>query len=427
MIFINIFFSVAIFYTLAISIIKFLPAFGLCKNFKMNRECESVGEDVSKKSMFKIFGIALTWRVILFIISLFSMILIFKFPEVTYQNFLKMWSRWDGERYVWLAKYGYGVPFEKETEFYNIAFFPLYPWLMRVLTLIIPSAEIAGMILSTLLYSGAMAFMYALVAKDYGKKVAKLSVLLISIAPFSFFFGSVMTESLFLFTTVLSWYLIKKKKWFLAALAGALCAMSRVVGVLILIPYVIEIIENNSESFKNKKYKEFYIKCFKQGIWGIITILGLGVYLLLNYHYTGNPFKFLEYQRTYWTHSFAYFGVGLQDLFKNIFANYNELKAKITFYGPQAISFAFSALLMALCCKKHKSAYTMYYVAYFIMVTSDMWYMSGGRFMLVIIPLYIMLAEKIKNNNLLIVVCITLSTLLYAIYSTYYFANYYIY
>ena len=49
MIFINIFFSVAIFYTLAISIIKFLPAFGLCKNFKMNRECKSIGEDVSKK------------------------------------------------------------------------------------------------------------------------------------------------------------------------------------------------------------------------------------------------------------------------------------------------------------------------------------------------------------------------------------------
>lgn len=153
----------------------------------------------------------------------------------------------------------------------------------------------------------------------------------------------------------------------------------------------------------------------------------LGIYLLLNYHYTGNPFKFLEYQRTFWTHSFAYFGEGLQELCSKLFVNYIVLKEKITFYGPQIISFAFSALLMAICCKRHESAYTMYYVAYFIMVTSDMWYMSGGRFMLVIIPLYIMLAEKIKNNNLLIVGCMTLSTLLYAIYSTYYFANWDIY
>ena len=43
--------------------------------------------------------------------------------------------------------------------------------------------------------------------------------------------------------------------------------MSRVVGILIVIPYVLELIEANAESFRNHKYKEWFIKCFKQGFW----------------------------------------------------------------------------------------------------------------------------------------------------------------
>lgn len=422
--FFNIAFSIIIFYVTIIAIIKFLPVLGINPKNKIKVINHEDGYEVSKKGMLKVFFVALSLRIVLYIISLLSGIVMLLPTELTLDFFLDIWDRWDAPRYTTIAEYGYGEIMYDEPDNYNLVFFPLYPWLIRLVNLIIPNIRITGLLISTLCYSAAMAFMYALVASEYGKKVAKLSVVLISIAPFSFFLGGIMTESIFLLTTVWAWYLIKRRKWFAAAIVGAFSAMSRIVGVLIVIPYILELIEANSESFKEKKYKEFFKKCFIQGFWILIIPFGLLVYLALNYYYSGDCFKFFEYQNVYWNHSFCYFGQGLQKIWNEILGDYRTLLEKVIFFGPQALSFTFSALLMLICCRRHRCVYTLYYVAYFIIVTSDTWYMSGARFMMVVVPLYIMLAEKIKNNDVFSYGLISISTMLYGIYSTLYFAGY---
>lgn len=425
--FINIAFSIVIWYVIIVAIIKFLPVIGINPKDKIKPICVDKGVEVNKKTMAKVFGLSLLLRIVLYIISLFSIVLILSPEKITFECFLNAWDKWDATRYLAIAENGYGAFFAEETDYYNLAFFPLYPWTVRIFTNFIPNIKLAGLIVSTLYFSAAMAFMYALVANDYGKKVAKLSVIFISIAPFSFFLGGIMSESTFLFTTVLAWYLIKKEKWFWAAIVGALASMSRIVGILIVIPYVLELIEANAESFRNHKYKEWFIKCFKQGFWVFLIPLGLAVYLVLNYHYTGDCFKFLEYQHTYWYHSFCYFGKGMQNYWNEVLTNGRTLNLKFEMFIPQAVSYTFSALLMFLCCRNHRSLYTLYYVAYFIVVTSDTWQTSGARFMVVAIPLYIMLANLVKKRDLLALSLIIISTALYGIYSTMYLAGKFIY
>lgn len=427
MIFINIAFSVVIFYVILVGIIKFLPVLGINPGNRIKPIQRNEGVEVTKKSMVKVFGIALLLRIILYVISIVSIILINRSETISLEVFLKVWNRWDAERYVGIVEGGYGALMFDETEPYNLAFFPLYPWIVRLFATFIPDARIAALIVSTLFYCLAMSFMYALVASEYGKKVAKLSIIFISIAPFSFFLGGMMTESTFLFTTVLAWYLIKKRKWFAAAVVGALCSMSRIVGILIVIPYVLELVECYAESFRERRYKEWFKNCLKNGIWIFIIPLGLVVYLALNYYYTGDCFKFLEYQHINWSHEICYFGKGMQNIWNEVLSGDRSLINVLEMFGPQALSYTFSAILMLICCRRHRSAYTLYYAIYFIIVSSDIWQTSGSRFMLVILPLYIMLAERVKKNNLLTIGLISISSILYAIYSTMHLYGYYIY
>ncbi len=422
MIFFNIAYSLIILYVIIIAIIKFLPVLGINPKNKIKPIIKHEGVEVTKKSMLKIFGIALTFRLVLYLIGFVSAIIMLNPSNLSFDFFLESWNRWDAPRYVQIAENGYEAKMYGEAEPYNLAFFPLYPWTVRLFNLFIPDTRLSCLIVSTLFYSAAMPFMYALVASEYGKKVAKLSLIFISIAPFSFFFGGMMTESTFLFTTVLAWYLIKKRKWFSAAIVGALSTMSRIIGILIVIPYVLELIECNAESFRNRKYKEWFINCFKQGFWIFIIPIGLIIYLAINYYYTGDCFKFLEYQHDFWYHSFCYFGQGLQNVWGEVLGDYRTLAEKADTYVPQALSYTFSALLLLICCRRHRSVYTLYYAMYFIISASNDWILSGARYTLVTLPLYIMLAERVQKNDLLALGLIVTSTILYGIYSTMYIA-----
>src|SRR5258706_5842641 len=74
---------------------------------------------------------------------------------------------------------------------------------------------------------------YKIIRFDYPKKVAYLSLVALLVFPTSFFFGSVYTESLFLFLSLLSFYFARKKWWILAGISGMLLSGTRIVGIAI--------------------------------------------------------------------------------------------------------------------------------------------------------------------------------------------------
>ena len=78
----------------------------------------------------------------------------------------------------------------------------------------------AGLMVSFLCYSAGCVYLYRLAAWELGKGAARRTVLFLSLFPYAFFFGGVMTEGLFLLTTAAALWHIRRHRWWRAGMWG---------------------------------------------------------------------------------------------------------------------------------------------------------------------------------------------------------------
>lgn len=151
-------------------------------------------------------------------------------------------ARWDSVHYLGIANEGYvGGPGE-DTEIRS-GFFPLYPFLIRLLSFggAHPAAAlIAGYVISIGSYLVALWLLYRLVMVEVGKEsVARATLILLACSPFAFYFVAVYTESLFLALIIGAFYAARTGHWAWAGALGALASASRVPGIAVLGPLVV--------------------------------------------------------------------------------------------------------------------------------------------------------------------------------------------
>ncbi len=141
---------------------------------------------------------------------------------------------WDGLWYKLIAEKGYGFADA------NAAFWPLFPWLMRIGHDITGAApETVGWIIANLSFFGALILLYRLIAMDFDSRVARRTLWVVALFPTSLFFSAVYTESLFLMLAVGALLAGRQGNWWLAGIAGALAALTRSYGVLLFIPFAV--------------------------------------------------------------------------------------------------------------------------------------------------------------------------------------------
>lgn len=162
-------------------------------------------------------------------------------------RWLDIWVRWDTGWYMSIVVNGYTA----EKNIYgqgNAAFAPLYPYLVRAAHgLFIPEAlrtpgtiVAVGIVLSNLAFLVFLTLLYKLIQEHWpGEAVAKRAVFYLCIFPTSIAFSSFYTESLYMVLTLAAFYAAEKGKWWLAGIAGGLSALTRLTGVLIVIPLLI--------------------------------------------------------------------------------------------------------------------------------------------------------------------------------------------
>lgn len=161
---------------------------------------------------------------------------------------LDMWAQYDAQHYVDIAISGYEPP---TASFSNIAFFPLYPLLIRIVTLPLggpdpQTAALAGMVISNVALFVALLYLSALVARDLSLSIARRSVLYVLVFPTTLFLSSVYAESLFLATAVATLYHARTGEWYRAGAAGALAALTRPFGMLLVVPLAIELVRQRA-------------------------------------------------------------------------------------------------------------------------------------------------------------------------------------
>lgn len=147
-------------------------------------------------------------------------------------SFLEVWQRWDTLQYQAIAERGY-LAFE------NALFVPpLYPLLMRFFgNLLGGNTLLAGLILSNIFGIGAIIAFYKLMLYEFGdEKRGRRATLYLLSFPTAFFIFGAYTESLFLLGAILTLLYLRQEKWLLAGIWGAIAALSRLPGALILAP-----------------------------------------------------------------------------------------------------------------------------------------------------------------------------------------------
>ncbi len=145
-------------------------------------------------------------------------------------------SVWDGRWYVKIALYGYpttvpqgdfsaGTGRQVQSA---VAFFPLYPLLMRGLDRILPGgAEVAGVVLSLLIGAVATALVWIVAEKLAGRRVADRAAILFAFSPGAFVLSLVYAEGLLIVLSAGCLLALLERRWVLAGLLAALASASR--------------------------------------------------------------------------------------------------------------------------------------------------------------------------------------------------------
>ncbi|WP_085564045.1 glycosyltransferase family 39 protein [Streptomyces murinus] len=142
-------------------------------------------------------------------------------------------GRWDSLWYTRVAELGYGyqVRLPNGDIHSNLAFFPLLPWLERLLHALTPlSYAHAGLVVSLVASLAAAAGIFAVAEHVYGARTGVCAVLLWAVLPVAAVQSMAYSESLF--TALAAWalYMLLTGRWVGAGLLAALAGLTRPVG-----------------------------------------------------------------------------------------------------------------------------------------------------------------------------------------------------
>ena len=99
--------------------------------------------------------------------------------------------RWDAGWYLSIAERGYWFDPQRSS---NVAFFPLFPLLIKVVALLTGNVVVAGLLVANVAALGATVALWRWVRAEAGPAAAESSVLWRLVYPFSFFLHSIYAE-----------------------------------------------------------------------------------------------------------------------------------------------------------------------------------------------------------------------------------------
>jgi hypothetical protein len=157
------------------------------------------------------------------------------------EKFAHVFAGWDSGWYFDIARHGYYFNPDGQS---SIAFFPLYPMLMRAVAWPFGGTDkatwMAGIVVSYAAFALALFAVHRFTQQLFGdRQVARRAVLYLAVFPFSFFLTRVYAESVFLLTSVLAVSGAYNGRWWRAGIWGALATLARPNGILIALPLAL--------------------------------------------------------------------------------------------------------------------------------------------------------------------------------------------
>lgn len=318
---------------------------------------------------------------------------------LTWEGAFQQLQRWDAAHYIRLIEEGYQGYTENGQHLF-LVFFPGYVWAVRLLRLVIPSTALAGTALSCLCYGGACCYLYRLAGEAYNGRVARDALLYMSLFPFSFFSGLVMTEGLFLLATTGACWYAWRGKWLAFGLFGALAALTRMTGLLVIAVGVIRLLEayRPLEPPVGKSLG----RCWKPLLLRLpLTLLpaaGTLLYLLLNLWVDGDPFAFASHQE-HWHQGYLWISQVVEYIGRYLGDNLGSSYGWAVWAPALALFVVGLALLYWAALRRgHPAGLLAYGFCFFVATYSLSWLLSAGRYLSTCFVLFLFLAKLTQRR-----------------------------
>ncbi len=244
-------------------------------------------------------------------------------PSFTFGDFVDHWWIWDTGWYVGISQQGY--PFFTNPGI--TGFFPLYPLLIHIVTVLFPHFEPlqAALVVSNVGTLFGFVAIALLANHDAGDdQAARFTLRALTAYPFALYLFAAYSEGVFL--AFAGWALLASRRgWWPVAIITAICAgLTRPFGVVLVLPMFWEFGRHHgwwqriAWAWKHRRAWRAYLPPLPQVLalpirqWRTMSLavlvtfaapIGIGLYALYCWHMVGDPLAFIHAQQQYNGHN----------------------------------------------------------------------------------------------------------------------------
>ena len=201
-----------------------------------------------------------------------------------------------------------------------------------------------------------------------------------------------LCAAVFLLLTAAALYLARTHRPVLGGLCGAYAAFTRSLGLLLIVPLLWELVH---DAVQRRRVDA------RQVVGALLVPLGFAAYCCINRRVSGNPFQFLIYQREHWNQRTGLFfstAAYQTDYLLRCLRSGNWHDA-LGLWLPNLIA-CFAALgLLAAAAPKLRASQTAWFLAYYIVAVGATWLLSAPRYLLVLLPVPLALAQCAQKRT----------------------------
>lgn len=345
------------------------------------------------------------------------------FGEMLYESM----RHWDAKHYMNLADLGYRGSGDNQ---FLLVFFPVFPYLVRLVNVVVRDFVISGMLVSFGSTVAAGYYLQDLLRRQgFDEELIFRAFLFFCCLPSAIYMCLPFTEALFLALTLLSFHAAQGRRWLVSGLAGAFASATRSTGVLLLPALVVGLLwpkaearpvkpvrsadepENLPQEAVSESVKPSLLSRLKP-LWLLLIPAGLGAYLFINWRLTGDPLMFMKLQALHWNQGFIPPWEQMANTFSHIMAD-EPARARFTLLESRFIAGIVGLVLMLGAIRRMPLSWQIYGWTSLLVFMSAKEPISLVRYLVVLFPIYPVLAMWTKRP-IVFQAALCLSTLLMA-------------
>ncbi|MGH8001443.1 MAG: mannosyltransferase family protein [Brasilonema sp.] len=193
----------------------------------------------------------------------------------------EVFHAWDSGNYRAIVTTGY--EFINDGKGHTLAFFPLFPLIIRVLMNLGLPFEVAGTLVNNLAFFAALYFLYFWVKEQAGESAARWATAIVAWCPLSLFAGVIYTEGLYLLLSTAALRAFDKQQYGWTAFWGAMATATRPTGIALISAFILA-------AWKQRRPPIAYLASFATAA----GLLLFSIYCAIQF---GDPLGFLHAQR----------------------------------------------------------------------------------------------------------------------------------